>query len=68
METGAALLAERPHCWTKTLDISGDGKHNTGPHPKVVRDRLAQRGLTINASATFAKPISASSHLTSTHM
>ena len=28
---GGALLAQQPACWQHTLDISGDGKANTGP-------------------------------------
>lgn len=45
---GADLLAKRPDCWRRTLDISGDGPSNAGPHPGAV---LLQEppGLTINA-------------------
>lgn len=49
MHTGASLLAQQPDCWKRTLDISGDGKRNVGPHPRDVRDDLAATGLTINA-------------------
>jgi len=49
MQTGAALLANGPRCWKRTLDLSGDGKHNTGPHPRDVRRTLENAGLTINA-------------------
>ena len=49
MQTGAALLAMQPECWKRTLDISGDGKHNLGPHPRDVSNRLQHEGLTINA-------------------
>ncbi len=45
---GANLLAQQPDCWTRTLDISGDGKSNTGPHPKDLNDDLF-RNVTINA-------------------
>lgn len=48
MQYGAALLARRPDCWKRTLDISGDGKQNQGPHPQTVRDDLAAAGLTVN--------------------
>nr|WP_254899135.1 DUF1194 domain-containing protein [Thalassococcus arenae] len=41
---GAALLAERRDCWKRTLDLSGDGKSNTGPRPQDVRPG----GITVN--------------------
>ena len=43
---GGALLAQRPDCWKYTLDISGDGKSNTGPRPRDIR--LPEQ-VTINA-------------------
>lgn len=46
---GAKMLGERDYCWKRTLDISGDGKHNSGPHPRAVRDELLARGVTVNA-------------------
>ncbi len=46
---GAALLAARPDCWKYTLDISGDGKHNFGPHPRDIRKALLARTFTLNA-------------------
>jgi uncharacterized protein DUF1194 len=49
MHYGAALLAGRSDCWKRTLDISGDGKHNYGPHPRDIRDVLDAQFLTINA-------------------
>jgi hypothetical protein len=49
MKTGAALLSQRSDCWKRTLDISGDGKHNIGPHPRSVKAELARHSLTINA-------------------
>ncbi|MEM9551459.1 MAG: DUF1194 domain-containing protein [Pseudomonadota bacterium] len=49
METGAALLERRTDCWSRTLDLSGDGKHNVGPHPKSVRPVVANLGITLNA-------------------
>ena len=48
MEFGAALLREGPQCRKRTLDISGDGKSNFGPHPRDIRNRLASQALTIN--------------------
>lgn len=49
MMHGASLLAGQKDCWKRTLDISGDGKHNYGPHPRDVRDALAAQSITINA-------------------
>ena len=49
MMQGARHLAERGHCWRKTLDLSGDGKSNLGPRPRSVKPALAAQGLTINA-------------------
>ncbi len=49
MVTGAQLLAAQPRCWQRKLDISGDGKQNTGPHPRSVRAGLEAAGITINA-------------------
>jgi hypothetical protein len=49
MQTGAALLSLRPGCWKRTLDISGDGKHNMGPHPRDVQTAWATKEITINA-------------------
>jgi len=44
------------NCWRRTLDISGDGKANTGPHlPDVhaaLPDWVTVNGLTIGQSAT----------------
>lgn len=49
MQTGLSLLAQRPDCWKRTLDVSGDGKHNSGPHPRDVRAAMEDPTLTINA-------------------
>ncbi len=49
MRFGAALLAQQPDCWTRVLDLSGDGRHNTGPHPRDVKAALSHNSLTINA-------------------
>ncbi|TMV09596.1 DUF1194 domain-containing protein [Ruegeria sediminis] len=48
MMFGASLLAAQAECWKRTLDLSGDGKHNMGPHPRDVRLALKDAGLTIN--------------------
>ncbi len=49
MRFGAELLREKSSCWKRTLDISGDGKHNTGEHPRDVHIALSGSGITINA-------------------
>ena len=48
MQFGSHLLEQQSACWTKTLDISGDGKSNTGPHPKDLGDTPFPN-ITINA-------------------
>lgn len=49
MQYGADLLGTGPECWKRTLDISGDGKSNFGPHPRDIRQSLLRRALTVNA-------------------
>ena len=48
MLAGAAYLAQT-QCWSKTLDISGDGESNLGPRPRHVKPLLKDHGVTINA-------------------
>ena len=43
----AALFEAGPSCWTRTLDLSGDGKNNDGPRPIEVVERW--QGFGINA-------------------
>lgn len=45
---GAGLLADQQECWKQTLDLSGDGKHNVGPHPREVKSDLQATGITVN--------------------
>jgi hypothetical protein len=45
---GFELLKTRA-CWTRTLDLSGDGVSNTGPEPRDVIERIKGTGVTINA-------------------
>ncbi|MEM7090454.1 MAG: DUF1194 domain-containing protein [Pseudomonadota bacterium] len=45
---GADLLSQQQECWIRTLDLSGDGKHNVGPHPKQIKARLDGTGIIIN--------------------
>lgn len=48
---GAALLAEQEACWRRVLDLSGDGKSNTGPRPQDSRPGgITINGLVIGAS------------------
>ncbi|WP_082182017.1 DUF1194 domain-containing protein [Aestuariivita boseongensis] len=49
MRTGHDLLMQRPDCWKRTLDISGDGKRNLGPRPREVKPELERAGITVNA-------------------
>lgn len=42
---GAAALAGQGACWRRVLDLSGDGKSNTGPRPQDIQPQ----GITINA-------------------
>lgn len=46
---GATVLAQRSHCWRRTLDISGDGKSNLGPRPRTLKAKLQAQGVTVNA-------------------
>lgn len=48
MNFGVALL-QQTKCWTKTLDVSGDGESNLGPHPRDVKPTLKAQDVTINA-------------------
>ncbi|MCG7519002.1 DUF1194 domain-containing protein [Ruegeria sp. Ofav3-42] len=45
---GAELLSQKQGCWKRTLDLSGDGKHNLGPHPREAKRMLQTSGITIN--------------------
>lgn len=45
---GAELLGQKPDCWKRTLDLSGDGKHNIGLHPRNAKQTLSDDGITIN--------------------
>ncbi|NDV01384.1 DUF1194 domain-containing protein [Pseudoroseicyclus tamaricis] len=45
MEYGLAALGAQDACWTRTLDLSGDGTNNAGPRPQ---DIAAPEGVTVN--------------------
>lgn len=49
MSFGVDLLDQRQHCSKRTLDISGDGRNNSGPQPRDLRPVLKPRGVTVNA-------------------
>lgn len=48
MSFGAELLGQQQGCWKRTLDLSGDGKHNLGPHPRDVKSKLRSKAITVN--------------------
>lgn len=49
ISVGTSLLQKQNACWKRTLDISGDGKSNMGPHPRDTSRVVAQSGITVNA-------------------
>ena len=49
ISVGTNLLQKRNDCWKRTLDISGDGKSNMGPHPRDTSRLAEQSGITVNA-------------------
>ena len=56
MVTGIGHLNRRSECWTRTLDISGDGKSNTGPNPDTISRSSLIDQITINALVIGAPP------------
>ncbi len=46
--TGFAMLDTQPDCWTRTLDLSGDGIANTGPRPQDIARSRTPQGVTVN--------------------
>ena len=42
-------MNKQPSCWKRTLDISGDGKSNTGRAPYAVNLLEKIEGIVINA-------------------
>lgn len=56
MLAGARRLAEQPGCWRRTLDLSGDGKSNTGPRPRDLNDEPLLDGITVNALVIGGDP------------
>ena len=50
MRYSARLLAAAPvNASRQVIDISADGRNNSGISPPLIRDRLAARGITVNA-------------------
>lgn len=49
MAVAGRALRDAPDCWKGTIDISGDGKSNTGPRPQDLGDLPQLAGVTINA-------------------
>ena len=45
---GARALARQAACWRRTLDLSGDGKSNTGPRPRSLIGVPALDAITLN--------------------
>lgn len=48
LATGLIMLDQQPDCWVHTLDISGDGKSNTGPRPQDISPDLGPDGAIVN--------------------
>ncbi|SPH17050.1 hypothetical protein DEA8626_00564 [Defluviimonas aquaemixtae] len=46
---GHALLDRGPDCWRYTLDLTGDGKNNSGPQPRQLALAPLGAALTVNA-------------------
>lgn len=49
MVFGCVLLAKRPDCWSHSLDLSGDGRSNSGPRPQDVRSQDLFENVVVNA-------------------
>ena len=49
MAFGLAALAQQTDCQATTLDISGDGKANTGPLPQNIKPLALAQNTTVNA-------------------
>ncbi|SLN57332.1 hypothetical protein TRL7639_03105 [Falsiruegeria litorea R37] len=48
VQFGVSQLAQMPDCWKHTLDLSGDGLHNMGPSPHMVKAELEGSAVIIN--------------------
>ncbi|MEL6549169.1 MAG: DUF1194 domain-containing protein [Pseudomonadota bacterium] len=45
---GLAAILQQAQCWKRTIDISGDGRHNTGGDPRSEREALSSAAVTVN--------------------
>ena len=45
----ATALREGPDCWTRVVDVSGDGESNEGLSPALVYQHHPFEGVTVNA-------------------
>lgn len=48
MLAGFGFLEQRPTCWKRTLDLSGDGQTNTGPRPQDIGEDRTPIGVVVN--------------------
>lgn len=48
MQAGFSYLAQKPTCWKRTLDLSGDGQTNTGPRPQDIGADQTPTGVVVN--------------------
>ena len=48
MLAGFSYLEQRPDCWKRTLDLSGDGQTNTGPRPQDIAENKTPTGVVVN--------------------
>ncbi|WP_107846253.1 DUF1194 domain-containing protein [Litoreibacter ponti] len=48
MDYAEYQFRQGPDCWTRTLDLSGDGKNNDGNFPELVRQQPRFNNITIN--------------------
>ena len=45
----AEMLSGQAHCWTQTIDVSGDGRNNIGPVPRQAYELPQFSGVNVNA-------------------
>ena len=45
---GLDAVLEQSECWKRTIDISGDGTHNTGGDPRLMRPALTENAVIVN--------------------
>ena len=48
MQFGLGELVQQGDCWKHTLDVSGDGKSNSGPRPRDLPDLVFGQEITVN--------------------